>query len=558
MSMRLARKREIKACTACARAKVKCESASGEKCKRCQRLGKVCENQAPGAHSHKRSPDSQYNREDVLRLESKIDTVSHFLSSTTHSSHVSRSSLSPFLTPLTVGSEVDTVLPNHHEAVSLLDLYKSEIAPLSPFVALPSHTSPEQLRLEKPILFMAIMMVACQKDAPRQLNLARIVRHEISKAVWTNGERRLALVEAILVYAAWQHVHIDLGSQLLNLLHTAVSLLTELGLNKEPNTTSNTSPGAIGEIDRERATAVVRSLEERRALLGVFCLSSITKICLKDMETIKFTRYADRCCRALAEAKEFPSDIYLVHLARLQQKAARVGEMFYSEELEDVTGMTAPLTMGMSLIEQEITAMGQTLHLDLVEFPLLQISYQTLNLYLYKTALDDRLFPASTASTTILLRTHLLTSCLSSITTLISHFFSLPHQTLFSLPYVIWGQLGHAMLILSRLSDVQHGTWNRSYVAGVMDPKETSRRLARRLEEVMTLGLAEKPARCLPGIFGQLVVRLRELGGVGAETGPGAGVQDGVRFSGFSGQGQCFEEDLMGDILFDFFELGQG
>lgn len=97
----------------------------------------------------------------------------------------------------------DTTIPTDHEAIYLLNLYRAEMAPLFPFVVISRRVTPEQLRLEKPVLYMAIMMVACQSDVHRQLSIARIVRQEISQAVLIRSERSLALLEGLLLYIAW-------------------------------------------------------------------------------------------------------------------------------------------------------------------------------------------------------------------------------------------------------------------------------------------------------------------------------------------------------------------
>lgn len=77
------------------------------------------------------------------------------------------------------------------------------MAPVFPFVVIPEDVTPEQLRVEKPTLYMAIMMVSCQSDVDRQLTLAHMVMKEISEAILIRSEKSIALLEAMLVYVAW-------------------------------------------------------------------------------------------------------------------------------------------------------------------------------------------------------------------------------------------------------------------------------------------------------------------------------------------------------------------
>ena len=93
--------------------------------------------------------------------------------------------------------------PTGQEADSLLTLFRTEMAPLFPFV--PSHEGvpPIQLRHEKPILYMSMIMVACQSDTDRQLDIARLLRYEFSQAVMVRGEKSVALLQALLISIAW-------------------------------------------------------------------------------------------------------------------------------------------------------------------------------------------------------------------------------------------------------------------------------------------------------------------------------------------------------------------
>jgi hypothetical protein len=110
---------------------------------------------------------------DILRLESKVDSVtSHILSTSTQSQaggSISASlSPSPFpvpppppisgYSPVSVSTPNQTLPLNNHEALSFLNLYCAEMAPLFPFVAIPPDITPHHLRHEKPVLYMSIMM----------------------------------------------------------------------------------------------------------------------------------------------------------------------------------------------------------------------------------------------------------------------------------------------------------------------------------------------------------------------------------------------------------------
>ena len=71
------------------------------------------------------------------------------------------------------------------------------------------------------------------------------------------------------------HTHMQLSSQVFNHLHLAWAMVSELGLDKEANAWSKTSPGAINKLEHDRNAGGERTLDERRAMLGLFCLNSM-------------------------------------------------------------------------------------------------------------------------------------------------------------------------------------------------------------------------------------------------------------------------------------------
>ncbi|OJD12108.1 hypothetical protein AJ78_07244 [Emergomyces pasteurianus Ep9510] len=416
--------------------------------------------------------------------------------------------------------------PDSREASELLTFFCSEMAPMYPFTRLPWGITPQELLLEKPLLYMVILGVAYQSDTQKQQILAKMFREEISHSILICGEMSLGILQALLVYSAWNHVHMKLEARLSNLLPLAMVMAADLEISREPHTRSKTSPGALREVARALGAPNSRTLEERRAFLGVFWLSSVTKACAKEIDGMRFSKYADQCCHILQEAMEYPTDSYLVHLVRIQQIADRIGATVYSENLMGsfAVNESAATPLAISSLEKEVQVMGDKIS----EMQHLVIPPAS---YLYKIALDDRLFSPSSATTSGFLwtsstgvlpsnttstvrRTDLLVSCLFAIKSLADHFLALTDAVIFSLPYPTWLQLGHCILILTRVMEVRHNTWDLSYVSHLLDFREVLNRLARRLDKVIRRGREARPARHLPVIFEGVVERLGEIGKV--------------------------------------------
>jgi ethanolamine utilization protein EutP (predicted NTPase) len=85
----------------------------------------------------------------------------------------------------------------------MLEIYRQEMMPLFPFVWIAPDETPGKLFQERPMLYMAIMVVACQEDIEIQLELAQRWREELGRRLWMHGEKNLQILQGVLVYLAW-------------------------------------------------------------------------------------------------------------------------------------------------------------------------------------------------------------------------------------------------------------------------------------------------------------------------------------------------------------------
>lgn len=83
------------------------------------------------------------------------------------------------------------------------------------------------------------------------------------------SERSLDLLLGIVVIIAWYKYHCFMHAQLNNLIALASTLVGELGLHRSPSVLERTSLMVVTPFQ-----PAARTNEERRALLGVWYLSS--------------------------------------------------------------------------------------------------------------------------------------------------------------------------------------------------------------------------------------------------------------------------------------------
>lgn len=71
-----------------------------------------------------------------------------------------------------------------------------------PYVIIPPSTTAQQLRQERPILWLCIMAVAANQST-QQINLSRQLRTTFGQELFVEGRKSMDLLLAVLVYATW-------------------------------------------------------------------------------------------------------------------------------------------------------------------------------------------------------------------------------------------------------------------------------------------------------------------------------------------------------------------
>ena len=64
-----------------------------------------------------------------------------------------------------------------------------------------------------------------------------------------------------------------------------------------------------------------------------------------------YTTYIETCCHTLAGAGEYPTDVYLVSLVRLQHFVRKIAHSLPSNELEPLWSPTTPVGMYVKSLE---------------------------------------------------------------------------------------------------------------------------------------------------------------------------------------------------------------
>ncbi|OAL38891.1 hypothetical protein AYO20_01642 [Fonsecaea nubica] len=492
---------------------------------RCLRLKKACRAQPPGAHRRKPRQESYADIlriRDVTRLEQKLDGMTAILTASR------LGALKPTNSPLQLSTVpllsltacFDQFIKSSDEARLMLDVFRNEFMPYFPFVIIQPHTSLEELREQKPFLLMVVMLVTCRHDIPRQTALGKTLKELIGQKMMTYGEQSLDLLQGLLVYLAWYNVNIHLGGQLTVIVHLVMSVMIDLGLNKNYVPRKYAKPQRdYFRLDRQEGAR--GTLEDRRTYLGCFYLTSLISMTARDFEAIRYTKYTEECYTIISEAAELPSDLYLVQLTRLSYFIDKISRTIIQREWDPSSSISAPIGAYVKSLEAELRKYKASMTLDIAQSVLLLMHYHAVETFLCEIALDENV-PASRYGSFSTTRLDLLFACLSSAKNFFELFHSLPSSIYFDLPYCIFTIVSHLFVDLSKLSLCQHEGWDQNYVATCLNFGDVMDHLSKKTEEASEFLQTNQSAadatslqntlpRCVPLIWLTVPAKIQDI-----------------------------------------------
>ena len=93
--------------------------------------------------------------------------------------------------------------PTSKDGEEALAFFQDHMSPIFPFVVVPVGMSPAEVARSKPVLWMAIGLVARWQNEEKRSTLSRVFRSEVGHRVFVGEEKTLDLLQGILVYTAW-------------------------------------------------------------------------------------------------------------------------------------------------------------------------------------------------------------------------------------------------------------------------------------------------------------------------------------------------------------------
>ncbi|KAJ5227234.1 uncharacterized protein N7469_007240 [Penicillium citrinum] len=477
-----------RACINCSRAKSKCVLLErGHGCERCQRLKKDCR---PSPTVRKRNGRSSTSK--TAQLEAKLDNIVSLLQTTGSASGIPTdwehaapaptnaqstpcflpkadnaiststgipSPVSSTSTDCSISNACNSLQISPEDAEKTLRNFRTQNMKFIPFLHIPSHVTSQQLRLERPFVWLAIMAVLTPGIDRRDVafnHITSIIHQKILIEVSPSMEMLLG----IMIFITWTTYT---KRPFLNFYsHVIMGLACDLGINqaipKEPSTLQ-AFKCAVGWKQPDLTT---RTLEERRAALGCFLISSCVALTMFRIDALRWTPHMEESLQILMDAKECPEDELLVTLVKIQLVMDKVHHYRrdsdgQSPSLMYIKSFQAQLESVRSQIPQNLKQQNTVLlYTSMAEF------------VIHETVMKDM----STPSSPELHRLESLCTCLHASKTWFDVYLSIPPETYLGIPFTIYFQFSRALVTLYKLSTLDDPAWDKNMVrntANILD-----------------------------------------------------------------------------------------
>ncbi|KAH7002074.1 hypothetical protein EDB80DRAFT_867093 [Ilyonectria destructans] len=493
-----------RSCTNCSRAKCKCilRPETGE-CERCHRLGKSCQ---PMTTSRKRVA-KKATASRTAQLEEKLDDLVSILRATqsTNQQTPSSSATASFASSsMALTSRLDSLaaaatsstsqsmpsaMPhafchtNSAEPVSMnsaspdinetyqlpeptpaeAEIYLAKFRDWLknfPFMILPPDTTAASLREERPFLWLCIMNITSM-SAPQQLLMKERVREQIATRIVVNHERTMDVLLGLIAYLAWATLTSGPGTRpfIITYAQLAIAVIYDLSLTRAPIEEQYFT--VCFKVWGGRPPAPrLRTMEERRAVLALWFLTSVMTSFIGKMDTLRWTPHMEDCLKALERDREHPSDEVFVAFVKYQLVAEEAQKLLVRDVMgESSQTPTYIFKKGMLANLQDI---NDTLTPNLLSNMVLQSHMIGAEVQVLSVGLFMQSIPARQ-------RIESMYSCLKAVRAWYDNFLSMPLNEVPGSPFSVYVQLSQVQVALYRLTTSEDPAWDKDLVRNTAD-----------------------------------------------------------------------------------------
>ncbi|KAJ4265035.1 hypothetical protein NW762_005278 [Fusarium torreyae] len=350
---------------------------------------------------------------------------------------------------------------SHEQATERLAVYRRDYMPHFPFVPMSGAISSHELYVESRILFWTILAIVSPLEDKVQMEFKAWFRKYLAEHLVVRQEKSIDILQAILVYLAWNDFHFYGELQVTNIVQLALALVVDLRLDKHagamiigPKTLLGDAWSSMGKPCPKMK--VHQSAADKRAVLGVYHITNLLSTYFKKSILLNWSNHLSQCCDSLVEAPEYESDLYLVSLVRMQHIADRAFSVIPAIDTIDPTPPTfkAVTAMAIDNVHRELERFSKAQPDSVQQSPGFWTHYHALLVRLYEPIIMMK--PPSLLSSDNLLseafqRSEYMWKCLEEVCVALGNHAALPPTDISVLPVTVSCVLAFVTVTASRL-----------------------------------------------------------------------------------------------------------
>ncbi|KAH6854184.1 hypothetical protein B0I37DRAFT_388295 [Chaetomium sp. MPI-CAGE-AT-0009] len=351
-------------------------------------------------------------------------------------------------------------------AADLLTRYNVHMCPHLPGVVLPPDMTVAELRVSKPILFLAVMSAAASELPNLQRVLTKELMEQFADKIIVRGNKSLELVQAITVAVIWYWPPERFEElKFYQLVHVAAVMAIEIGLGRKKAARGgfrkHIAHAWRDHPLRKQSPPDPTTVEARRAWLTCYFMAANTAMALHRPSLIRWTPFIAECMEVLDTAPDAaPTDKYLCHLVWTHKVAEDIGIQFSMDEPSSTPNLAEARTQhALKGFERELEKYRNSVPKELQK-PSLQMSFNVISLYMHEVAThndaaDECRLPSETQlgadGTLSIAHINALSACLAAINGIFDLFLSLDVHTIRCLPVFNFVRVAYAVVVLIKL-----------------------------------------------------------------------------------------------------------
>ncbi|KAL4812950.1 hypothetical protein BDW67DRAFT_178308 [Aspergillus spinulosporus] len=496
-----------RACSNCSTAKCKCIfPRAGGRCQRCQRLDKEC-HQPP---SHQRKSTRQAARSKAARLEEKLEDlvtllragvqppavnpITNALSTPDSSFDTARDNatqhtvLPPIPTTRSPVAFSTPTEPTSLQAEEYLATFRGQLLPYFPCIHISPDMTAQQLRWMRPFTWLCIMSVTSKSASQRRALNDKIKTTVAQQMVHNSASTDIDILLGLLIYLGWSNQQVQNKANLhvfTQLVHAAVY---ELGIHN-PSAKPKMMALCVYTEEEENAPIPGQSLEERRAVLASFLITSIISTFVQKTDSLRWTPFMAECLRQVEEQRECINDEILAQQVRLQQITDKINMTTGFASTSD--SIQVPPAFYLHYMHNQLQSVQPRVAAQPQAHKILLLHHHYTTLTLHEFALTSSPITSTTLDFQQLEHHY---ACLAAARSWFELFLSIPPVEYIGFPFSIFAQMVHNLVVLYQLTTFEDPSWDVATVRKTVDVLSILEAVIRNMGEVAAAaGLEGEP-----------------------------------------------------------------